>query len=151
MVFEVSSFEDLKQKAWQAVKQGQKCDYDKEWEKDYIDAYFPCTTVWTYENVINIYRNYLSGRTNEAQAKIALADQQQEYQLSQEFFKKVVDSMKAEAAAFKKAGIKYGTVEYKCPICGGTAHATRQPSPDNLAHKVSYWGGCSTCGWTSMN
>jgi predicted RNA-binding Zn-ribbon protein involved in translation (DUF1610 family) len=51
--------------------------------------------------------------------------------------------IEAEREAFEKAGIDEGTVEYKCPICGGTAIANR------YRYGGSYHGlgsGCLTCG-----
>lgn len=63
----------------------------------------------------------------------------------------ILKFMKAEDEAFKKAGIKYGEVEFTCPICGGKAWAARYRTSKNIAHKITVRGGCEGCGMRYMN
>lgn len=53
-------------------------------------------------------------------------------------------SLEAEEEAFKKAGIKEGTVTYTCPNCGGEAVANRYMHGGRYHGMGSYCKGCET-------
>jgi hypothetical protein len=59
-------------------------------------------------------------------------------QVEDKFMEDTFKFMKAEAEAFEKAGIAYGTVTFTCPLCGGKATATKFKSGSRT-------GGGSSC------
>lgn len=59
--------------------------------------------------------------------------------------------MIASNNAFKKAGLKFGEVTFKCPICGGEAWAGQYKTPNNISHKITVRAYCKKCGSSMMN
>lgn len=59
--------------------------------------------------------------------------------------------MKVVNESFKKVGLEFGEVTFKCPICGGEAWAARYNTPGNISHKVTVRSYCKKCGCSMMN
>lgn len=144
---DVNDFDELKRLAYNAALQGQKQNYSEFWEARFMKSYFLGTIFWHYEEVVNIYRSFLAGEKTESEAKELLNSVQEQFDRDTELFRAVNGFMEAENKAFSEAGIKYGTVEFKCPICGGQAYTSREYTPDNIAHQLTMRSECQGCGF----
>lgn len=148
---EISSFNDLKRKAYFAARQGIKSNFSANWRKIFIESYFPSTFVFYYKKVMNAYKLYLLGLKSADETKKIIDSVKDEYQEVLGELTSINKYIEAEAAAFKNAGIEYGKVEFTCPLCGGKAVSIRRYTPDNIAHKITVRSGCEKCGMKCMN
>lgn len=147
------SFEEIKRVSWKVVQIGAKLDFNKEWKKKYIENKFEFNSLLqeAYMGCVQIYIDYIKQIKNKEDCIKELQLIENEYTKKMEILKRAFLTKLEVNNAFKKARLVFGEVTFTCPICGGTAHASRIATPDNLAHSVSERGYCEKCGQRWMN
>jgi hypothetical protein len=134
----IKDSEDYREKIKLYYSSWEENGLSEEWIKSFKNRWQPSTEVFDFIKLLKAKKDLSE---DKYKAK--------EYKTLKKFeeLKTIVFNfllvLEAEEEAFKKAGIDEGRVEYKCPICGGTAIANRYKSGG------SYHGlgsGCPTCG-----
>lgn len=143
-------FDDLKKKAYSVALRWKKYNLNKQLLDDYIDQFAPCTEVWQYEDVINLYGQYLNGDLSKQDAADQIKKIEVKFNDDELHAKRGFDFLIAMHKALENA--EFGkTVTFTCPTCKGEAQAVKYSSPDNPAHQETFRAECPHCGSKAMN
>ena len=134
----IEDADDYRNKIEIAYDEWKKNDFSEIWIESYKNSWCQCTDVSGFIKLLKAKKTLSKSKYKQKENKIIA-----EFEEISKIVKETVLVIEAEEEAFKKAGIQEGRVEYKCPICGGTAIANR------YIHDDRYHGlgsGCPTCG-----
>ena len=134
----IESSDDYREKIKIAYYKWEEQGFSDEWLKWLENRWYPSTTVWEFIKLLNAKKTLSEANYKEKENEAIACFEKNSKALS-----KIILVMEAEEEAFKKAGIKEGTVEYTCPICGNKAIANRYLY-DGRYHGLG--SGCPTCG-----
>ncbi|WP_282156005.1 hypothetical protein [Cytobacillus gottheilii] len=150
-VLDFEDFDELKIAAYKVALIWKGFEFKANWLDGYLNKYANGSLASIYKNVILSYKLYLAGETTEEDGKKALEKHEEKFNKLDGMLNNIFLFQDTMRKAFLERKMKFGSVSFVCPICGGEAYGSKIETPTNPAHKTTLRAGCQGCGFIVMN
>jgi len=132
------NWEDFKNQLSKIITEWRKQGTDDLWLNFWEKQYFPSSVVWNTKRYLIAMRDMDEYEFIKYERAF-----RQKFEEDNQTFSEIIKRLESENKAFNEAGLKVGKVEYKCPICGRKAVASRYYYRGRIHGMGS---GCEQCG-----